>query len=210
MPKQTLFGGIIVIIIIGIVFIMTDKKDSTTENPATETTGTESAQSFKDLLAQRTPVSCTFGGDVDTMNIKGTVYVGNGSIRGDYLMSGPQSPNGMETYMIMDGTSMRYWTSISTQGFKTAIDPETMEPTKTNTPQTVNYNQDFEYNCSPWIVDASKFTPPSTISFTDLNVPTKATGGNVMTGSKTQQCAACDLVPDASGKAQCKAAMQCN
>ncbi len=210
MPKQALFGGIIVIVIIGIVFIIGDKKDSVVEEVTTETTSSKSAQSFKDLLEQRTPASCTFEGAVETMDIKGTVYVGNGSIRGDYLMTGPQAPNGMETHMIMDGTSMRYWTSVSTQGFKTAIDPNTMEPTKTDIAQTVNYNQDFEYNCSPWIVDASKFTPPSTVSFTDLNTPATATGGNVMTGSKTQQCAACDLVPDASGKAQCKAAMQCN
>ncbi len=213
MPKQTILGGIILIVLVGIVFMLIPEKDVPADKTlpvvATES-GTETSQTLKELLAERTRMQCTFAGDVGEMRISGTVYVGDEKIRGDYTMTGALVQNGMETHMIMNPTSMWYWTDISTQGFKASLDPKTLEPKKKDPSRVVNYNQDFDYTCAPWIVDASKFIPPSTISFTDLDTPVTGASSNTLTGSNAQQCAACDLVPDASGKAQCRAALQCN
>ncbi len=215
MNKNILIGiGAVVVLGGALFFIQSEEKLTPSELDAIEIKQESkvltNSMSMKDLLLNQQNVSCTFSGNLENSKIEGTVYVGDGKMRGDYVMTANTVTNGMETHMIIDGTSMYYWTGISTQGFKSAFSATGTTPTTQTDTKTIDYNQAMDYACNSWVVDNTKFIPPTTISFTDLQNPTSAKPGNTLTGPKSQQCGACELIPDPNGKAQCKVALQCN
>ncbi len=73
--------------------------------------------------------------------------------------------------------------------------------------------QNIDYKCSNWKADNSMFTPPSGVEFVDMAQTMKdlneAMDSGDMENVMDSGCAACDLIPDAAGKAECKANLSC-
>lgn len=86
--------------------------------------------------------------------------------------------------MISDGIYMYTWnTETKAQGMKIKITEPTTENTNTTNTNngSVNLDDKVDMKCSPWLVDNSKFTIPTDVTFTDLselmkNIPTVPAG----------------------------------
>jgi hypothetical protein len=71
--------------------------------------------------------------------------------------------------------------------------------------------QEMDYKCRVWVPNPAKFNPPSDVEFMDL---TEMMQGFMEPGAMESMmesgCAACDMIQDATQKAECKAELGCN
>ena len=186
---------------------------------------TGGARSLKDLMASGGSQKCTFAFEDEASRSSGVVYFANGKMRGDYESLAKVQGETMESHSISDGEYMYSWSSAMSQGMKVkfadfaAGDAGAPESGRQS---AVGYDQKMDYDCGAWGADASVFVPPASVEFIDASALMKGLGGAVPpvsgegggsapagTPSAASQCAMCDQVPDAEGKAQCKAAFQC-
>lgn len=187
MNKGLLAGiGIVVVIVAIVAYLMTTKRDGDTtadlsENTAnvggtqepTSTTSTAKS-SLKDLLALGTAQKCTFSSTTESATSEGVFYVSGGKARGDFTSAaGGQTTT---AHTIVDGQTSYVWTDGSSQGFKTSLSAtQSTAPTTTGQTQSVDVNDQLDYNCSLWVATPSSFTPPTNIQFVDLqsySIPT--------------------------------------
>ncbi len=133
----------------------------------------------------------------------GTIYVSGKKFRGDFTIK-TAGEKEVKSQVLSDGVYTYVWSSESPTGIKMKIDVTS----PTASAQTGNFNLDQEVGlkCSPLVVvDASKFTIPTNIQFTDLSsmIAPKATSGN----TQTQTASPCDQIADAATKATCLKAL---
>lgn len=133
----------------------------------------------------------------------GTIYVSGKKFRGDFTVK-IAGEKEVKSQVLSDGVYTYVWSSESPTGIKMKIDVTS----PTASAQTGNFNLDQEVglNCSPLVVvDASKFTIPTNIQFTDLSsmIQPKATSGT----TQTQTASPCDQIADPTGKAACLKAL---
>ncbi len=183
-----------------------------------ESEPTSLSGSMKDLLA-RTNSQCTVSNKTENSESTGTVYVGNGKMRGDFktVTSQPVAMT-IESHMISDGTTVYTWSDQAPQGFKMAVNESGNAETQPSAPeqdQVGMYNAKVAYDCSTWKVEEEKFTVPSTIQFMDVAALTKGmapmpapTNGAGNPPSKSQQCNMCDQAPEPQ-RSQCRQALNC-
>ncbi|HTR19203.1 MAG TPA: hypothetical protein VMH91_04495 [Candidatus Paceibacterota bacterium] len=170
---------------------------------STSTSQGQSSGSMKDLLAHGSS-QCQVN---DTANgSSGTVYVGNGEMRGDFTS---QTQTGTVTsHMISDGQTVYVWSSAAPQGMKMSVSSETSSSGSSSAQDP--YNENVNYTCSPWSVDSAEFTLPAGVTFEDMSTMMHGSAsGGASVGANAAQCAACDQAPNATAKAQCRAALQC-
>ena len=210
--------GAVVAAVLAIVFWMSMKSSA----PAVETATQPQAQADKSsgslaaLVSRGATVQCSVDNSTGAEVVKGTVYVSGKNVRGDFETTMPQK-GVVESHMIKDGDYMYVWSSAMPQGMKMKATP----PQQTDTgpkpaPAADLYNKNYDYNCSPWRADASKFTLPTDIKFMDVSEmmkgipmpPVGAAGGAAVKPPAGMNCSACDQAP-ATAKAQCRAALGC-
>lgn len=179
--------------------------------------GASVGSTFAELIALGQSVVCTFTHDDGGENrSSGTVYMtgGGAQIRGDFVV---ESPVASSATFVRTGGYNYMWGPDMPQGIKTRVTNETelMEGGQGG------IDPNTEFACQAWTVDNSRFTVPTTIQFMEVNanvnVGAGATvGGSGVSGSasgsasvKAQQCASCNMIPDAAAKAQCLAALAC-
>lgn len=204
--------GIIISIVIGILAvtgvgaaaIATRQNVSTSTEVTTETETSPSPEStaqkktLKDLMGMNNQqCTITLAG-----NHTGEFYISSGKVRGNFaIVAGGQS---IGTHIIVNSEAMYMWVDGQSTGYKTDINAMATPATgAANT--SVDLNQEVEYSCEPWNVDASFFVLPSSITFTSMSALMPS--GNAT--NKAAQCAACDQAPE-SARAACKTALSCN
>lgn len=139
--------------------------------PVTQTTPTQptqtapAMQTLKDLLTAGTAQKCTYQ-DTAAGNVSGTTYVSAGKVRADFTTTAGKTT--ISGHMISDGKTSWIWMDGQLTGFKMAFD-QTSTPSAGSAPQGVDVNKAMNYSCSVWTADATMFTPPATVNFTDLN-----------------------------------------
>src|SRR3989344_8585871 len=82
--NQKLLWGIVIIIILligGGAYWYINNQPSTATPSGDEATSSATPQSLKDLITANRPVKCDFN---DENGAEGTVYIGNGKVRGDF------------------------------------------------------------------------------------------------------------------------------
>ena len=173
----------IIVVVIGIYYFVSNKPDTAADDvvPATEdgqgsfTTPSDdqgapadtSGKSLKDLIALGVSQQCAFSQTVDNSSTSGTVFVGMGKMRGDFVsVASGQTVN---AHMIADGQYTYTWIDGIAMGFKMSLD-QTAPASGTGANQTgsPDLNQKLDYNCSAWTLDASKFTLPAGVTFTAM------------------------------------------
>jgi hypothetical protein len=175
-------------------------------------------RSISDLLALNTPQQCTFTHTSDAGESAGTVYIANGSMRGDFTIN--TDGESMESHMIVKENTSYLWGAGLEQGIKMPLDQikETQENAGHDV-QTVDLDEKADYRCSSWPVNQNVFNLPSGIDFMDIGAMMESMMGDAMDemiqtlpgedleGSDAM-CAACDSVP-AEARAQCLEAFGC-
>lgn len=212
--------GVVVLAVVAIVgYLLIDKPQTQAPNSVNSvnntSNGNSAATSLRNLMAMGQNQQCTFT-DVDTGS-NGTVYVSNSKMRGDFVsISDSTTVNG---HMIVDGDNMYIWTDGEAQGFKASMSAseEVASQIEDNmggsANSAVDVNAEFDYECSSWSVDNSKFTLPNGVEFQDFSAMMEGVGEMMEENSSSEegssdQCGICDSVP-AESQAQCRAALGC-
>lgn len=180
-------------------------------NRAANTSGTASfTGSAKDLIARGEKLECTFSYDSESADTSGTMFFADGKMRGNFLMETTgQQP--VTSSIIQDGTNMYSWIDGMTTGTKVAL--ATLEDAAASANLNVNasvdtetLDQDYNFSCDSWRPDTTVFTPPSDVTFTDFS----ATVQSITNQGNVNACSACDLVPDATAKEECRTQLGCS
>jgi hypothetical protein len=160
-------------------------------------------------------------------NSSGAVYISSGKMRGDF-----QSQDNGKTessHMLNDGSFVYIWTDGQQNGDKmslTAVKQEEAQVTESpndNSPQpsqAVNMQQKTNYSCGPWVADASVFTVPTNVTFTDYSSMMQGSGAGTSTSAgATQQgasahgsaamCSECNQAPAGQARNQCLKSLHC-
>ncbi len=124
---------------------------------------------FLDFVKQGGAHKCIVNQSIGGMEVKGTTYINDGMIRGEYATEA-QGMSMESTLIVRDGYTYT-WTSMAPQmGFKTKVAAGT--PTDTGAGMSGTYSFDAqqigEYDCESWVVDEGKFTPPASVTFTEI------------------------------------------
>ncbi|MBI2010115.1 MAG: hypothetical protein HYS86_02965 [Candidatus Chisholmbacteria bacterium] len=189
-----------------------------TENPqAPSTQNASSGQSFTgsliDLLTLGQNYTCTFQTTDDSgAQTSGLVFVSSGGdkLSGEFEMRDTEGTV-TTSNIVSDGEYNYIWSSEMTQGFKTKIEPGDSlfgeGGGDSETPTGIDENKPADFNCTPWLVDQSKFVPPSNIEFVEFAAPKLETLPDAMEDSPN--CSVCDQVSAGDSRDQCLQALGC-
>jgi hypothetical protein len=215
--KGLIIVAVIILVLIGGALYLNLGKSTTTPQDAkmteekTQNAGEMIKGSLKSLFGTGKNVTCTVN------NIEndgtGTVYVSGNKLRGDFTNSADGKT--IESHFIQDEQFSYLWSSEMDQGIKMKAELGTEKSTtsdsknaKAPSTETVDLNKEVDYKCSNWIVDNSKFIPPSDVKFSDMSdlmmpkiTPSEEGIINKMEGSP------CANLPDAESKAACEKAL---
>lgn len=130
-------------------------------------------ESIIDLFESGENVMCTWSYDEEDSSGQGSVYIANGQMKQEF-----SDENSAGNVLYIDNT-IYYWASASDEGFK--FTAENLSSAEANLGKAnygsqlaaaaanLNLNQNYAFDCSPWIADASVLTPPSDVTFTDYD-----------------------------------------
>lgn len=219
-------GAVLVIVLLGagVFFFMRKPKA-----PAMTTTGEEvqtqqqtgsmkKRSSLRDLMGLGQNLTCTYS-DAQGKSV-GTMYVSGADVRSDFDVTTPEGDN-LVSHMITDGTTVYIWTDGQAVGFKqtlTAMEDSSGETTEeSGETQTVNVDEEVDFDCNNWTVDRSKFDLPTGVEFSDFSTmmqdamqkaATENTEDETQTTTQTDPCSACDAL-QGDTKTQCLQALGC-
>jgi hypothetical protein len=182
---------------------------TTSQNTTEQTSGnSEKNTTLAGLLALGQNLRCSFNVEGEAgASTQGTFYVSGGNVRGDFTT---KTAGGKEDKMNMlrKGNDNYIWGGSLPMGIKMTISLEEFAGTaKTNqyASQSVDPNKEYDYNCAPWTPDASLFTPPADVKFTDMSAMMPKASGAPVKGAGGFSCAG---IADASAKAECEALLK--
>jgi hypothetical protein len=171
------------------------------------------------LLGLGKNLKCTFYSDIEGTVIEGTSYISNKRVRSNVKMTmeieGEMQE--MENYSVIDNLTVYNWGDTTDKGMKMSLDEykdsaEKAETQSENMGQTQPMNQNYEFNCVPWIVDSSVFEVPTDVEFIDFNQMInnmQDSFSDNMGEMKDTACKACENSPDEATKQQCLEALGC-
>jgi hypothetical protein len=120
-------------------------------------------------------------------------------------------------HMIVDGKTSYSWAEGQDTGYKmdfAAMKTDSMKGSDMSQNQTaVDVNKNYNFKCSNWSVDTSKFTLPTGVTFKDMaemmqGMPKAPTGQTQTIQNQGQNMAAmCDSLQEPA-KSQCLAALK--
>lgn len=181
--------------------------------------------SIEDLFKKGKPLKCSFSGEDEGVKLSGQMWVADKRARQD--MQSEKDGVEEETHVIVDDKWTYFWTSMEPgKGIKMEIkesDEEVMElgkDIKQEQKKIDEVKEVFDYRCTSWQVDESKFEPPKDIEFVDLAAmfegmmapldemgdDLESDSGESMDDLKKMMCGTCDSVPDPE---ECRANLGC-
>ncbi len=219
--NKTVIGIVLAVVVVaagGWYFYSSNNGDASNRMMAANTPES-TRSSLKDLMARGTS-KCTVSNSVANSESTGTVYIGDGKMRGDFetVMTGQEMT--IESHMINDGEFIYTWSNAMPQGVKLPVDKANMsgQPNAPQNDQIDMYNADVSYECDSWSVDEKQFELPKSVTFVDISTMMPGAGAGAGAGagtqgsmnppSKSQQCQMCDSAPEPQ-RTQCRQALQC-
>jgi hypothetical protein len=178
--------------------------------------------SMRSLLASGASQKCTFTNE----NSNGTIYVGGGKMRGDF--SSKSGEVAAQSHMIITNNIAYVWIDGMAQGYRMPFEDMTAQGASNG--QGIDADAKVATKCESWQASDVSFTLPTDVTFSEVSAgaqngaapttPTATTsstsGTSVKAGADTsaqtyaeQQCTACNMITDATAKAQCKASFDC-
>lgn len=152
--------------------------NSATTTPSDQEEKVATSFSLRDLIAKNIPQKCTWSSEVEGSVSSGTMVIQGNKFKQDVNIK--QEGLDLITHSISDGTYIYTWQENSSQVTpNTAIKMklETVKSSEEDTPssdytaslETVDLDQEYQYNCSPTTVSESDFQPPKNIEFSDYD-----------------------------------------
>ncbi len=167
MSKTSIAILVIIVIVVAGYFIFSKPKSE--ENQNTDTVGTtgNKKMAFGEFLKQGGSYKCEVNQYVDDIETKGTTYISNGMIRGEYSTK-VEGVDMTSITIIRDGYTYS-WTSTLSTGFKIKNEVDSSTGEDTSYSGTYGYAAQIrDYNCVAWSADQSKFSIPTNIEFQEI------------------------------------------
>lgn len=171
MEPKTLIGIVVAIAVVGggIWYVSGQKAEAPADGePVTGAEETaDGSGTLADLMKRSGSYKCTVEVKPTQANANtessGTVYVGNGKMRGDFsTVVAAMGGKKVESHMLTTDGYVYTWSDMMPQGMKIQVDTTGEVATQTG----MDANAAVDYHCSPWTVEASRFTVPTNITFT--------------------------------------------
>lgn len=204
---KSIIIAVLILLILGGAYSYTRLKSpqeksqkTATQQTAQKTTGSkveEFTGSLADILKMGSAVKCTgsYSDDNGTTNI--TVYASGNKSYSEMTVNNDDQGTFM-MHGIFDGDWMYSWgdygmatkmkvsdiQDLSQNGPANVPTQEDYQGNQTEGPQA--FEENYDYSCTPWVVDNSKFTPPSDVEFTDMSQMMKDLN-NAMDSGDTEQ-----------------------
>lgn len=180
-----------------------DQKSSSSEVSGQDSSG---ANTINGLLGQNKNVTCTFSSTDSSGNqTSGTVYVAGERMRGDFTYQASGEAE-QKSNVLRDSEYQYFWQEGSSTGFKSKIaEPEASEgkDNENTQGQTVDQDAEYDFKCSDWSVDESKFNPPGEIEFTDYSAQVEQSKQLQQNASEQQQ-KACAQISNQAAREACE------
>jgi hypothetical protein len=192
--------------------------------------------SMQDLIGRGKPVKCTYSGEEDDGDkFSGVLYIADNKARQD--AKGEENGKITEVHTIVEDHTVYFWTSANpTQGMKMEIDQTEAELEEfgqdvQEAGQDQEWQKEFDYKCSKWKIDKSKFELPAGVEFMNISdflmgqmgdmldedlpdrgineddLPGSSSDGMNMDDLKQQMCTMCGSAPD---PAECRLGLGCD
>lgn len=193
-------------------YMMLNKKTSpsnlaVTKEAVKPTKAGQTTKSLLELIKLGQNLRCTFKSEVNNGSTEGTVYISGQNVRGDFNITSEGKT--MQTSMIKTGDTNYVWGSSMPTGIKMTIALDKLSENK-QASQYVDPNQKVDYNCTPWNVITSIFTPPTNVKFTDMTnlLAPKQTVTGTQTQTKIDTSGICNQITDPTAKTACENALK--
>lgn len=179
-----------------------------------------------DVIKLGKPVKCTGSVDSEEGTMNMTVYA---SGKKSYSEMEVNSEDGeFKMYTVYDGDWMYMWSDMKgspeaeSMNIATKMKVSDLEDMAKDMPTAGDYDsegseevqafrKELNYKCRVWVPNPAKFTPPSDIEFMDMTQMMESFADpENMENMMESGCEMCDLIQDASQRAECKAEMGCN
>ncbi len=159
---------VIAVVVVGIGFIAWNflgKGEVSLPVPGAEITkeageaGGEFVGKIKDAMTLGAPMKCTYtqGGTSGTSYIQGK------------KMYGEVTTEGKQGYVIIKDNCLWSWTEGEAQGIKTCFEEDFWEMDEEYAEESqASVPTDAEYRCAPAVFSDSKFDPPASVNFLDI------------------------------------------
>jgi len=194
---------ILVILVIVVAALAVKKKGGVISPDSNGSIEKQSAEdkaksTLQSMLGAGKQVKCEWKQASEGMEAEGIVYVDNKKAKIEIKMkTSDQNANDqipeIKVHTYTDGEWTYSWGGFSGQGMKfknEEMEKEAAEAAKANDDTkkeiAASWNQEFEYNCSPWKVDNSIFQLPSDIEFKNLDEEMKELKENM--GDMKEMC----------------------
>lgn len=140
-------------------------------NQAAEPQPTTEQASIEELLTRNASLECTYEVNAAGSTNTGIAYFSGGkNMYGEFTNT--KDGKSSTAYVIRNGDTQYVWTKDSNKGYKANVSAFTKEKQQ-ELSQQFDPDQKYQFACKNWQEDASKFTPPSSVTFTDISAQTK-------------------------------------
>lgn len=178
MNKKVLIGLVVVVLVIAggwFAYSQSKDKDDTQTKSSTDTAENtddsifgSSTNTLRGLLGYKNAV-CTYS----DQDVNGVIYVANKDrMRYNFTSVNPDHPSGG---MIMTDDVQYIWDDATKEGFmiRGGSDDEDVDSEGSSAlnedDDSIDLDQEYEFDCKKWSVDQSIFTPPSDVTFADMD-----------------------------------------
>lgn len=212
--KTKIFSLIALISVSILLTGCTPKKDDNNDTSTKVGAKEESLNgSLLDIVKLGKNVQCSFNIDDESGKTNAVTYVSGGKARSDFTIES-ETGQSFESHTIADADWVYIWNNQTAQGTKMKVSelPENDEVNNIPDQESVGkFNEDFDYKCSPWIPDGSKFDIPTNIEFTDFTEMMKSfqEEADKLKEGLQGMCGTCEMVGDADKVAECKQNLGC-
>ena len=132
------------------------------------TSSNSKKMAFMDFMKQGGSYKCSITQKIGDMDTKGTMYMHNGMVRGEYNAK-IQGTEVDSTLVVRDGYTYTWSSMAPNMGFKIkSLNESVDKSTPTGELGGFDSTQIGDYDCQPWRGDSAAFDLPKSITFTDI------------------------------------------
>lgn len=212
MNRKLIVGIVIAVVVIGggaaawFTLKKADEEPQASSVQPEQVTQDDSDTTLNKLMKSGKNATCTFTfKDDEGNNSSGVVYIASDQrMRSDIVANSVSQPQ-QEASVISTKDVQYMWSSNSKQGVKSTLKPDQTQSNESDQDQSIDKDKNYNYKCSDWKVDDSKFNPPADVTFTDVDAQMQQ---SQQQGQTTDPAAACAQIPDANARVQCEKATQ--
>ncbi|MCR4274972.1 MAG: hypothetical protein NUW02_02905 [Candidatus Campbellbacteria bacterium] len=167
MNKKVIIGIVVVVVLIG-GFMLSRGKSPIGGGPLGDTS--DSVSSLSELMSRGKPAKCQYTMAGDGFDQTSTVYYDGKKM----YMENTSTVGGQETKtnILIDENFQYMWSNDGTnQGIKIPVAKDAADPSAGINPNSqVDFGANLQMDCDRWSGNDGVFTPPSSVTFTDLSV----------------------------------------